>query len=429
MRTFPTLTLCAAALAVALAFGSRVGAQVLGTEDDDTLPKASNSAVENDYSGPQGPNSAVENITGKSNFFEDLFSRGSPLFYGVIAGETYDDNIFISPHKTGDFVTHVAPIVDFVTGDKVAANSNYFNIVFRPTLFFYANNSDENRVDYYVDALYQHQWTRLTLAVESRYEKLTDASIDTGNFFKRDIYTNSLTGTYDYDDHLNFTGSETQRTSFYQNQGITETSEWVTDFYASYQLTPKISLGVGPRIGYLDIVGAPDQTYQDLIFRLSYPVSEKINISFDGGAEYRQFQGDSSPSRIFPIFDFNVSYTPFDGTQLSFSGYRQQVVSDDLIGQDYLNTTVQANLKQRFLQDFFILASVGYNLAEYQPDSAQEQGPQRTDNYYFLNAGIEWDPREWLSVSARYQFSQDKSSLGENSFNDNQFDVQTSLQF
>jgi hypothetical protein len=156
-------------------------------------------------------------------------------------------------------------------------------------------------------------------------------------------------------------------------------------------------------------------------------VTDKVNVSFNGGGEYRQYQ--DTPSRVFPIFDFNASYTPFDGTRLTFSGYREQVVSYAEIGSDYLSTLVQADLKQRFLTDCFFLASAGYNLADYEAASGQTIGSQRRDDYYFLNAGVEWDPREWMSLSLRYQYSTDDSNFAANSFNDNQVDVQTSVEF
>jgi len=386
--------------------------------------------ISDDTSANEGKevDSAVQTENGPG-IWDNLFSHGSPFFFGLVVGETYDDNIFISQQKQGDFYTHVTPFIDFVRGDKTAVDGNYFNVVFRPTFFFYSRNSNEDRTDYYADALYQHQWTRLTLSLEQRYEQLTDASIDVGNFFKREIYTTTLNASYTVDDKLSLGGSETQRISSFDDQAISSTDEWVTDAYAQYQVASKLTVGLGPRIGFVNIAGAPNQTYQDLLARLSYDVSSKINVRLEGGAEYRQFQG--SPDRIFPIFDLSANYTPFDGTLISLSGYRNDVLSYSEIGNDYLSTLVQLSLRQRFLRNFFFVASAGYNLAEYQNESgalATTNG-QRRDNYYFVNAGVEWDPREWISVSGRVEGSQDKSTSDQNSFNDSQADLQTAVQF
>jgi hypothetical protein len=153
-------------------------------------------------------------------------------------------------------------------------------------------------------------------------------------------------------------------------------------------------------------------------------------LNFEGGGEYRQFEG--SPDHVFPIFDFSANYTPFDGTLLSLSGYRNDVLSYSETGDDYLSTLVQLNVRQRFLRNFFFIASGGYNLAQYQDDSSTgntTSAGQRRDDYYFVNAGLEWDPREWISVSGRVQASQDKSTFVQNSFNDSQVDLQAALQY
>jgi hypothetical protein len=372
-------------------------------------------------------NPAVEEYAGKPSLFDELFSRGSPFHYALAVGETYDDNIFISPDKRADLVTHVAPSLAYEQGDKTAANANYLSAIFRPTLYFYAHNSQQNRVDYYADALYQHSWTRLTLSLEQRWDELSGTDIDVGNFFQRDIYTTTLTGNYTYDSQLSFTGIETQRISNYQEVAISSTHEWITDLYANYEVAPKLTLGIGPRFGFDTIATQPGQTYQDLLFRLAYKISAKINLSFDGGGEYRQFDGGTD--RIYPVFDMSASYTPFDGTQLSLSANRQEVISFGDIGGDYLNTQVQVSLRQRFLENFYFLSSAGYQLDAYEQVAGQGVANNREDNYLFLNAGVEWDPQAWINVSTRYQYSQDDSTMAANKFNDNQFDIQTALQF
>jgi hypothetical protein len=437
MRNSPTKTslvrihLCALAFLFSGGLASKLHAQDLNTAAI-RLPDTAVLEVPAKAVDPKGtPSTDDSAVTGQLSVWDNLFSNGSPFFFGLIVGEMYDDNIFISPQKSGDFITHVTPTIDFVEGDKTAANANYFNVVFRPTLFFYQNNPAQNRQDYFADAIYQHQWTRLTLSLAQRYENLTDPSIDTGNFFKRQIYTTTFSGSYFVDDKLSVAGSEIQRLSYFPNQAISSTSEWITDLYALYQVAPKLSLGIGPRIGFVDIAGAPNQTYQDLLLRLSYQASEKISLSFEGGGEYRQFEGN--PDRLYPIFDLNATYTPFDGTAISLSAYRQEVVSYEEIGDDYVSTLVQANFKQRFLTNFFFLAAAGYTFNDYEATSGQgtgqNSGAGRRDNYFYLNGGVEWDPREWLSISGRYQYSEDDSTFSQNSFNDNQFDLQAGVQF
>ena len=366
---------------------------------------------------------------GPPSFLDKLFLHGSPFYYGLTVGETYDDNVFISQHKIGDFYTHVTPMLDLVRGDKTAEHASYLNVVFRPTLYFYDRESQQDRVDYYADALYQYRWTRLVISLEQRFEELTDPSIDVGDFFKQDIYTTQLSADYTYNDKLSFGGSETQKLSFIFDQPpITETAERITDLYARYQVGAKLSVALGPRLGFVDVSGGPDQTYQDLLVRLNYQATQKISVSFEGGGEYRQFQ--DSATRLYPVFALNASYTPFDSTLLSFGAYRQDVISYGEVGSNFLSTAVTGSVRQRFFQNFFAVLTGGYTLDQYDPDeSGSGPGGRRLDHYYFASAGLEWDPREWISVAMRGQVSADESNFIGNSFNDSQLDLQSSLQF
>jgi hypothetical protein len=371
---------------------------------------------------------AIEDVSNKSYWLEDLFSAGSPLHSGVSVGETYDDNIFISARKTSDLITSISPSVDFEKGDRTAPHMNYLNIYFAPTLFFYADNPKQDRQNYNADVFYQYQWTRLTLGIEQRYQYLTDASIDIGNFAQRDIYTTVLSGNYMYNDHLLFVGTATQQITRYVNGSNVDTNAWVVDGYALYQIAPKLSLGGGPRIGYTEILGAPSETYQDLLLHLRYNPGGKFTVTFAGGAEYLEYQ-DNTPSKLYPTFEFAANYTPWDETTLSLSGSRQSLNSYSSVGQIIEDTSIQIGLKQQFLRDTYFTLSAGYTIADYQSASQQSTGPERKDNYYFADFGLEWDPKPWLRVSARYQKSEDDSNFQQNSFQDNQIGVESSVQF
>jgi hypothetical protein len=372
--------------------------------------------------------SAVQDVSGHPFWLADLFAKGSPLHFGATVGETYDDNIFISPNRTADFLTHISPCIDFEKGDMTAANANYLNIYFAPTFFFYANNPRQNREDYDGDLYYQHQWTRLTLGFEQHYQQLTDASIDIGSLAKRTIYTTALNGSYSYNDKLSFYSTATQRITRYQSGSNVNTNEWIIDGYALYQVASKLALGVGPRVAYTEILGAPHESYQDLLLHAAYNPAGKISMTFAGGLEYLQYQGNT-PSHLLPIFDFTANYNPRDGTSFSLEGSRQSFNSYDLAGETYENTAVQIGFRQRVMKNAYIMLSGSYNISNYEFGTQAAVGPRRNDNYYFANLGVEWDPKDWLKASVIYRRLVDNSNFSQNSFTDNQVDIQTSVWF
>jgi hypothetical protein len=375
---------------------------------------------------------AVQDIPNPS-FFDNLWNGGAPLHFGLTAGETYDDNILISPQKLDDFITHVTPDLDYELGEKGASDSNYLNVYFAPTLFFYNNHTRYNRQDYNADLFYQYTWTRLTFSLEQQYQHLTDASIDIGNLVTRDVYTTKLGMNYAYNDNLGIFGTATQQINNYQQGSNVNINQWTVDASALYQIASKLWLGAGPRVEFIDISGAPNEQEDDFLAHLNYNPGEKISATFAGGVEYLSYQ-DNTPSHILPIFELTGFYRPFDGTQLSLSASRESTNSYALDGETVTNATVQLSARQRFYRDFYFTLSGGYTNANYEFGSLQTPsrvngGPRRMDNYYFVNGGVEWDARTWLKVSGSYQYSEDDSNIAQNSFNDNQVNVQASVNF
>ncbi|MCE0523811.1 MAG: outer membrane beta-barrel protein [Methylacidiphilales bacterium] len=390
---------------------------------DTTNPSYDTSAQE-----AQGvPNSpAVQDITNKPGSWDNLWQKGSPLHFGLTVGEMYDDNILISPNKTSSFLTHISPSIDFQKGDKTAPHMNYLNLYFSPTAYLYEGHSQYDRADYNADVYYQYTWTRLTLGLEQNYQHLTDANLDIGNLVTRNIYTTNFTGNYFFNDDLSFYGTASQQISVYP--GIT-IKDWGIDTYALYQVAPKLLLGAGPRFDYIDISNASDETNYDFLARLKYSPGGKFYLGFNGGVEYLQY-ANNAPSHLLPIFDFNLNYQPTDGTYLFLGASRVTTNSYDQQGECILNSEVQVGVTQQFHQDIYFTLSMGYDIANYEFGSgATNNGPQRKDNYYFIKGGAEWDPQPWLKVQASYQWSEDDSNIAQNTFNDNQIDLQASVHF
>jgi hypothetical protein len=371
-------------------------------------------------------NPAVQPVT-NLGFWDSLWARGSPLHFGLDVGEMYDDNILISPRKTSSFLTHISPSLDFQKGDQTAPHMNYLNAYFAPTFFLYEPHSEDNRVDYDADLYYQYNFTRLSIGIEQHYQRLTDATIDVGSLVKRDIYTTEVNANYVYNDDLGIYGSATQQISNYPNVTF---NEWTAEAYALYQILPKVQVGAGPRVTFLDIGGAPNETHEDLLLRLKYLPQEKLSLGCNVGGEYLQYQ-DNEPSHILPIFDFDVGYALFDGTYLYAVAGRESTSSYDILGETIATTQVQLGVSQRFLQNFRFTLSLGYTMADYEFGTASDSATEgrRKDNYYLAKGALQWDPNNWFTGEVSYQYSDNHSNFEGNSFSDNQVDIQATFHF
>ena len=392
-------------------------------------PAASLGDVKDDHSNASITASApaVRDITGKpDNFWEDFLNRTSPLMVTLDVSETYDDNIFIQPHKVQDYITIISPGISLELGDKTTPDSNYLSAVGQLAFLEYARNSSENADNYSVDVAYQHQFTRLTLGLEQVAQKLTLTNIDIGTRVQSDIYRTVATANYVYNEDLSLNGSFTQNVTDYTDSTYIDTAERVIDFYGLYEVLPRLGIGFGPRFGAVDVEGGPNQTYEDGLVHLIYQVTGKTAITLVGGAEVRQYQG-SSAQTLTPTYDLDITYKPSDSTTLTFDSHRRRVVSFGSLDQDYLNTEISGSLHQRILNETYANLSAGYDMNTYAGNGDEMTGSNREDNYYYARAGVEWKARDWLELTATYQYARDDSNEGEFSFNDNQVTVKASL--
>ena len=381
-------------------------------------------------SSPSGDSTSASRGTPANVNFPDTTL---PVNLSLSVAEVYDDNIFISQtDRRADYITEITPNVVFVKGDPTAANSNYLKIEARPTFLFYAKNSGQNTIDQYEDGAYQYNFTRLTLGIEQRYEHLSTANIDIGNLAQRDIYTTLISSDYNYNDALSIKTSASQRITDYDatpGTTITDTTEWTINSYALYQITPKIALGVGPRIGFVDIQGAPNQTHEDLLFHANYDAGSKISFGLSAGIEDLQYEDQNNENHFLPIFRLSGVYQPFDGTMLTASGFRETLVSYSLFGQNYIDTSIQADFRQRFLNKYYFTLSAGYTDDAYQPGSTNVTGQLRQDDYFYGGAGVEWDPNDYLKFAARFKYSDNSSNFNDFSFTDNRITVQATFSY
>ena len=374
-----------------------------------------------------GNNPAVTDVTNNPGAVAGLGQRKLPFYFGLDLGEMYDDNIFISPNgeKKSSFITHVSPSLDYQRGDQTAPNANYLNLYFAPTVFIYHDQDNINRIDYNGDIYYQHNWTRLSLGIEQNYQHLTDSTLDEGTLVSRNIYTTKLIADYLYNDDLTLYGTGTQQINSYP--GIT-INEWDIDTYALYQIAPKLSIGAGPRFAFLDITGAPNEAHQDLLARLRYVPDSHFVVSFEGGVEYLEYQGDQA-SRLLPIFDTNITYMPFNDTSLFVEAGRSTENSYDLQGDTIDYSSVDIGASQVFLRNFKATVTGGYNNSSYQQTSGPQGASSREDDYFIAKGSVQWTPNQWLEVEGSYQWSNNNSSTSQFTFTDNQVDIQSTVKF
>jgi hypothetical protein len=363
-----------------------------------------------------------------SSWLDDVQSP-LPVHFDLFVSETYDDNVFVQPRKSWDWISHIAPSLSYVRGDSDAPNANYLSFFYQPTFLIYAHNMGENTVEQNVNVQYAYTFTKLRLGLQQQYQKLADATVDANDIVKRSVYTTTATADYDYNDRLSLHLIGTQCITNYDDQFRPDTNEWTLNTYFLYSITPKLQLGFGPEVGFLDEAFAPNQTYEQLLAHLIYQATGKITISLSVGGEDRQYQNGPG-DEITPVFDLRGDYQMTDATSFYIDGHAETYSSATQNDQNYEDEAIQGGVRQRFLQKFFVTVSGGYDHSDYRNlTTATANFPHRTDDYYFGKAGVSWVPNNWLTVSGSYQYSTDDSTIAFARFNDNQYSLACELKY
>jgi hypothetical protein len=216
--------------------------------------------------------------------------------------------------------------------------------------------------------------------------------------------------------------------------------EWNGDVGVAYQITPKVSLGLGVTFGELQVgrtpnnltnqffgIGRPQvldggkQRYASPSLRASYRTTEKTDVSASAGVEWRQYEDGSSG--FTPVFSISGTYRPWDVTSIGLEAHRREQNSAVLSGQNYVTTGFGIRLDQRFRDRYRGHLSFSYDVAEY---GAANRGvsASRVDDYFLLRYGVDVILAPSWTLGLFHQYRENTSSSQFN-FETHQIGVQT----
>ena len=365
------------------------------------------------------------------------------LQYGftVTARGVYDDNINISSfNRVSDYYFTIEP--SFFLGFGAEGSVNSLRLIYRPSLFLFVDNSQNDTVQHLVRLQGGHDFGRLSLSFSQDVQILDgadlnsisdptghNANIDLGRRARHNIFTTGVGDSYDLTGKLFLSNSLGLAIDDYPSGVGIGSKNFYGNLFINYNYSPKLVIGIGGTGGYNTVdQSSPDQTYEQANVRLSYAATAKVSLNASGGIEFRQFENDSRGTHVSPVYDLSANYQPFDGTSVSLSGSRRTDNSASLGGQDYTSTTINFAVKQRFMQRFSLGLSVGYVNSSYF-STVEGLNATREDNYYYIEPGVDCTITRFWTAGAYYLHRENSSSFDFFSFYDNQFGVRTSLTF
>ncbi len=382
---------------------------------------------------PRSPNAAARLLTKAQP--SGLFKLGPFDFYPRLSGTVYyDDNINGSASNTlHDIAWTVAPGFSAVARNSDVEREKSLTFEYTPVFRFYADHDELNSIDHAGRVAGRWSGSKLGIGFDQAFLASSQSSPDVGGRVDQFTATSGLTSELrlGYKTSLQVDAA----LALADNETFASSRDWSNSDWLNYRLSPKLTIGAGVVLGYLDVerganqavTGNPDQTYEQLRARAVCFVNDKVNLRASAGAELRQYRGGAGDT-LSPVWDLTGVVQPRRGTTLTlriFQRYSSSALSAD---QNYLDTGVGATVAQRFFDRFVATIDGAYSRADYRGTVAGVSAP-RLDNIYSVRGGLDAFITGNWTAGIFYSYQRDDSSDGLFSFVRNQFGVRSSWSF
>ena len=373
-----------------------------------------------------------------------------PVDFHVLANMSfvYDDNINLhenpasggidtngKPIPTGsDFIYTFTPALIFTKPNTLEGTRTTWSVNYSPSFIYFFKNTDESSIDQSVQAQAGYALTKLTLGLSASYVQTDGGVVDVGSRVNQTGYNVALTARYEMSEKTFFQMDGSFTLTDYET--LTDSDEWRVTPTVNYQISPKVTVGLGLTVGQLyvdqqtsETVGTntfittqvEPQTYLGPTLTARYQSTEKTDVSLSVSEEWRSYpDGNTS---IKPVFTLAGSYRPFDGTAFGLSAYQTIENSAVISGANYTTTGCAVSARQRLRDRLFATFGFTYNYSVYAPTTTGVV-TSRVDDYLLLRTGLEATVGQNWTVGIFYQFSQDVSTDKTYSYHDTQVGIQ-----
>lgn len=365
----------------------------------------------------------------------------------------YDDNISLHDQNEtssgitqfrrspsgGDFIYSFSPGI-IVTRPAALGESSrsVFSVEYSPAFIFFMKNDEENSIDHSARVDLGYALTKMTLGLVQTFQSTAGGVVDVGSRVTQRNYMTAVSVRYELTEKTFAQLDGNYRVTDYET--LTDSEEWNAIPTVNYQVSPKVSVGLGLTVGQLYVAeqtphvvvsggqtnrfvteNSEAQTYFGPTLRASYKTTEKTDFIVSVGGEWRHYSDGSEA--FSPVFALAGTYRPFEGTTFSVEGHRRQQNSAVLNGQNFIATGGSITTRQRLRDRLFATVTMLYDHSDYQPARSNVR-TTRQDDYFMVRYGLESIiGRNW-TVGLFHQYREDISTDKSFSFENNQVGIQ-----
>lgn len=328
------------------------------------------------------------------------------LFYGLY----YGDGIQIAPGQQVRTASHViAPGVFLSMG-------NHLTVDYTATKTVYISERVRDTFDHAVRLGWGTRYEDWIFKVEQRYDSSSSPLLETASQTERELYQTvfriykpfSSEMAWESEIHQNFQFLEQPLIIPPPPQGLQRNSrEWNTLNWLNYQLWPGANIALGPGIGHISADPGTDMTYEKLMARVRWKLTDKVYIVAQGGGENWQFANSPVGDQLNPTYMTMLQYSPVDTTWLGLM-YEHRMNPSYFEGLVTESSIARVFLQQRLLEKLKVIVGAQYGEIEYQKSAAN--AIEGTDNYYSVETRLVTPFIGRGTISALWSFGRNSSS-------------------
>lgn len=345
------------------------------------------------------------------------------LDISLVTSLAYDNNIFQSAtDETGSLVAQVEPSIGWTVGERDKA---WFRIAYEGAAIWFFSRSEDSRIDNRVVAEGGITKRNVVLAYSARWARLGSPSADIGGQSDRIEYGGQIAATYAPKGKLSYR-------VFAERSVVDQVEPAFFDFFqssggiaAQYRYSPKTEVELAYRLGSAEVDGSGSQTFHRLGLQALWRPRSKLNLSLEGGFEYRNYE---SGSGFEPYLAARVDWNPRAKTAVYLEAYRRVEASAAVEGENFNLGGFRAGVTQQLRDGWSAGFEIGRETADYfGVTGAAESG--REDVITFVRPSLRYALNEDSELVLVYQWSRSDSTDPDFGYDNQQLGVSMNYRF
>lgn len=345
------------------------------------------------------------------------------LDISLVSTLAYDSNIFIEAEdETGSLVAQVEPTIGWTGGER---DKTWVRLAYEGAAVVYFSETEESRFDNRVRVEGGVRGKQLALAYSARWARVGSPTPDVGGQITRQEWGGEASVSYNPKGKLSYRVFGERSAVELDDPDLIDLFQVSGGIAAEYDYSSKTQLELSYRLGQVDIDQSGTQNFHRVLLQGLWTPREKIRVSVQAGAEYRDYEVGSE---LDPYFVARVDWTPRAKTGLYLEAYRREESSAALEGESFELTGLRAGVTQRFRDGWSGAFELGGEHSDYfgitgLPESGRE------DNLFFVRPSVTYSLAEDSEIAFVYQWTRSSSNEAEFGFTNHQLGVSLNHRF